>query len=372
VHLSVRIRLRLPLLLLWALALGVPDAGAARAKKLIEWGWDEPDAAFLRSHIREMEATPFDGCVYHIKYERAPGDTGNFSWDCWGRHLFTEAELQASIDDLKATPFRRFRQNFLRFNVTPGNVDWFDDFSTVVANAELAARIAQAAGSRGILFDIEQYQGPVFDYHKQQHASERSWREYATQTRLRGREVMEAFQRGYPGITVFLSYGYSIVWKESRGGWRALEHCSYGLLAPFLDGLVDGAKGRTRLVDGHESSYPEKDPRRFPVYYRQMKKELLPIVAQPAKYRRVFTFSFGIWMDNDWRKNGWDPDRPDRNYRTPADFGPVVRKALQTADEFVWIYSETPRWWTVAGRPTKLPKGYEDAVRRARRGLTAD
>ena len=32
-----------------------------------------------------------------------------------------------AIDDLKATPFRRLTERFLRVNVTPGKVDWFDD-----------------------------------------------------------------------------------------------------------------------------------------------------------------------------------------------------------------------------------------------------
>src|SRR5689334_1414081 len=34
-------------------------------KRLIEFGWDEPDTAFMKKHIGEMEKTPFDGCVFH-------------------------------------------------------------------------------------------------------------------------------------------------------------------------------------------------------------------------------------------------------------------------------------------------------------------
>ena len=37
-----------------------------------------------------------------------------------------------------------------------------------------------------------------------------------------------------------------------------------------------------------------------------------------------------------------------------------------TADEYVWIYTETPRWWSKEGGPVKLPKAYEEAVRKAR------
>jgi hypothetical protein len=31
------------------------------AKKLIEWGWDEPDTKFMRENISQMEQFPFDG-----------------------------------------------------------------------------------------------------------------------------------------------------------------------------------------------------------------------------------------------------------------------------------------------------------------------
>jgi hypothetical protein len=34
-------------------------------KKLIEFGWDEPAAAFLRKHQQAIERTPLDGCVFH-------------------------------------------------------------------------------------------------------------------------------------------------------------------------------------------------------------------------------------------------------------------------------------------------------------------
>ena len=37
---------------------------AATGKQLIEWGWDEPDPAFMRAHLGEMERLPFDGVVF--------------------------------------------------------------------------------------------------------------------------------------------------------------------------------------------------------------------------------------------------------------------------------------------------------------------
>src|SRR5215207_8691534 len=118
-------------------------------KKLIEFGWDEPDPAFLRKHITVMEKTPFDGTVFHA--------TSDFLWKGWSSRAFKEEELASAIADLKATNVKRFTHNFLRFNVTPGDVDWFDDCSPILNNARLAAKIAKTGRAAGILFDVEQY-----------------------------------------------------------------------------------------------------------------------------------------------------------------------------------------------------------------------
>jgi hypothetical protein len=201
-----------------------------KGKKLIEFGWDEPDTAFMRRHATEMEATPFDGCVFHVNYSK-PGGSGNFAWECWGPRAFTAAELKPALDDLQATHLRKFRQNFLRFNVTPGDVDWFDDFSAILHNAELAARVAKEGRCRGLLFDIEQYTAQPFDYRKQRDAKSKTWEQYASQVRLRGRDVMEAFQKGYPGLPVFLTFGYSLPWTQTQG---ARCHCHRLLTACWL------------------------------------------------------------------------------------------------------------------------------------------
>jgi hypothetical protein len=352
------------------LVASVADVAAAPLKKLIEFGWDEPDTAFLRAHITEMEQTPFDGCVFHAGAVGSDGKPLDFPWGAWGQRAFSEAELQPAIRDLQATKFRRFTDNYLRVNVTPGNVDWFDDYSTILNNARLAAHVARAGRCKGLLFDIEQYNSPLFDYRKQRDAQTKSWEIYAAQVRARGREVMTAFQRGFPNLVVFLSHGYCLPWNESAAGKKSLADCRYGLLAPFLDGLFEAARGRARLIDGYEPAYGFKDTSRFERAYRAVHEELLPIVRDPAAYRRRFSLGFGVWMDDNWRKLGWHTDDLTKNFYSPEAFEATVRRGLEVCDEYVWIYTETPRWWTAAGRPEKLPEAYNVAVRRARQGLS--
>ena len=49
-----------------------------------------------------------------------------------------------------------------------------------------------------------------------------------------------------------------------------------------------------------------------------------------------------------------------------------MRAAIEQADEYVWIYTEKPRWWSEAGRPVDLPAAYIDTVQRVRRGWLVD
>jgi hypothetical protein len=323
----------------------------------------------MRAHIAEMEKTPFDGCVFHVTYAKAGetgARTGAFVWECWSRRAFTEKELQPALDDLKATPFSRFTENFLRFNTAPGDVDWFDDFAAIVANARLAARIAREGKARGLLFDIEEYNSPLFDYRKQRDAKTKSWDEYAAQVRQRGREVMGAFQEAYPGLTVFLTFGYSLPHAQTAGNPGKLPDAHYGLLAPFLDGLLDAAEGSTVMIDGYELSYRYKELAQFTKGRKTMTEGVLPFVhADHAKYANHFSPAFGLWMDEDWRKKGWNTEDATKNYFTPEAFESATRHALETTDKYVWIYTEQPRWWTAGGASEKLPAAYEAAVRRA-------
>jgi len=337
------------------LALAAPARRASPA--LIEFGWDEPSTSYLREHIAEMERMPFDGVVLNAHYKDAAGKDAVLEWTGFGSTKIPWEALQPALADLKATRFRRFTHNFLRFNTTPGDVDWFDDFSAILHNARMAARLAKQGRLRGILFDIEQYNFPLFTFGKRKYP-ERTFQEYERQVRRRGEEVMNAFQQEYPGLTVFMTFGYALA-----GRTRAdFANTSYGLLGPFLDGLYAAARGRTQIVDGWEMSYPYHTAEQFEEAYRRMHEEGASITAVPDQYRRHLSAGFGIWMDLDWRNRGWNAEGPSKNPRSPQDLQSVLEAALHRCDQYVWLYCEQPRWFP----PEKLPDAYIEAVRAAR------
>jgi hypothetical protein len=353
-------RLLLFCVLLSALRLPLADGSEpARSKKLIEWGWDEPDTRFLRANIARMEELPFDGVIFHVAGDR----NENLCWDIWGDRQFTLSQFQKSLADLKATPFHRFTDRFVRVNVTPGKVDWFDDaaWKVVAQNFGVAAQIAKEGGCTGLMFDNEQYQSSLFDYRKQPHRAKKSFAEYEAKVRQRGREWMQAVAGHYPNITILLTFGY-VVTRPGRGE-KDRSESDYGLWADFLDGMLSACAPTTRIVDAYEDSYGYRRPEQFGRAYRTIKEKGLVWTGEKEAYRSHVQAGFGIWMDNDWNKHGWNATDFSKNYFKPEGFCESVRAALRKTDEYVWIYTEKPRWWT----NEQLPAAYVRALEAARR-----
>jgi hypothetical protein len=353
---------RIVLMLIFGIA-RIASAGEAakpkplEGKKVIEWGWDEPGTKFLRENIEAMEQMPFDGLVFHVDSSRG----GSLTWEMWGKRTFELAEFQPAIDDLRATRFRKFTDRFLRVNVSPGSADWFDDAAmrVVMDNFGVAAGVARQGLAKGFMFDVEQYNDQLFEYKKQKHHATKSFAEYQSKVRQRGREWIAAVARRYPKITILLTFGYSISRPPSgsdpSGG-------NYRLLADFLDGMWEACPDGVKIVDAWESSYTYKRPEQFRAAYETIKKKSAAWSAVPEKYTRVQA-GFGLWMDCNWRAAGWHESDFSKNHFSPADFERAVRAALEVSDEYVWIYTEQPRWWP----RQKLPQQYVNALNAARR-----
>lgn len=353
------------LLMLMILSMTADGQTKPTTKKLIEFGWDEPTTQFMQAHIEEMEQTPFDGTVFDVLAKDDKGASIQFMNHCWSNRAFTEAELKPALDDLKAIPFKRLTDNFLRFNVCPGDVDWFEEFSAVVRNAELAGKVAKEGGAKGILFDVELYAAPVWDYQKLKNAKTKSFDEYSEQVHQRGRELMGGFQKEFPDVKIFLTFGFTLPEMQIEANPAGLKAVDYGLLPAFLNGMLDVAASNSQIIDGYEPSYAYKEKAQFEEALK-IRGRSMKLVADHDKYAKHYAHGFGIWMDLDWRKYGWDVKDFTKNFFNPDAFEKSVRMALELSDEYVWIYTETPRWWSDKGKQ-KLPGEYEQALERARK-----
>jgi len=328
----------------------------------------------------------------------------DFSWEGWSTRAFTRQELQNSVEDLKATKFERFTDNFIRFCTAPADVDWFDSFDAIVANARQAAWIAREGNTKGVLFDTEAYVNPLFDYRKQKYAGTKSYAEYAAQVRQRGAEVMRAFQEEYPDITIMMlighwanfKYGYpnpSNPYNEGENAWnmwtndpRKLEFFEYGLIAPFIDGMVEAAGPGVKLVDGFEMTYQHLRNQEFVQAQRIFEESTKPFMKDPKKFHEVFTQGFGIFFDSRWQFDvdnqmhdmpgdrtqtfvGWNTKDFTNNYWQPDEIQMSLTRALKHTQKYVWLYTERTWYW---GPNKTIPAEYEQAIRNARRaaGLT--
>ena len=211
------------------------------------------------------------------------------------------------------------------------------------------------------MLDTEQYQGTLFNHPKQRDARTLPFAVYAAQARRRGIEVMTALQEGFPGLTVLLTFGPSLVRNKTDGGKKPIQDAEYGLLVPFVEGMAESRKGQTRLIDGYEPSYGYRDTTKFDAALELIRLSTPKLEA-----------GFGLWLDYDHPKYGWNTIEPARNYFTPETFETSLRAAFERSDGIVWIYSETPRWWTKDGGAVKLPPAYIEAIRKAKQAATTD
>ena len=352
----------LPVLAVVWLCMGVVQlvtaAPAAAEKKLIQFGWDEPNTRYLRANIERMERQPFDGVVFNARYFTAAGEDVIFADNGWSSTLISWESLAPALTDLQQTAFGHFTDNFLRVNVEPGTVDWFDDFSGPIANLTAAARLAFEGGTKGVFFDLEPYGFPIFQYSRQSARDAHSFDEYAAQVRKRGRQIMTALQAGYPKLTLFLTFGYGQADPEEE----SLQRYRYGLLRYFLDGLLAGAEEGTVIIDGFEGSYSYRTAKEFADAYQWIYGRHRELSSVRSSYDGHVNAAFGLWMDYGSDAKPWQEVRTERNYFSPRRLQRALGAALRRSDHYVWLYSQQPSWWS----NRKLPEAYVRAVTRAK------
>ena len=87
-----------------------------------------------------------------------PGRRGFSLSDAFTRRRFDPADVQRCVDDLAATKFEKFTDNFIAVLSQPGEVDFFDpDWDAITDNIKSLARIARAGHCVGLMLDPEQY-----------------------------------------------------------------------------------------------------------------------------------------------------------------------------------------------------------------------
>lgn len=331
-------------------------------KKLIDFGWDQPDTAFMRANLDQLEASPFDGTVYRVLYQ----GTRQLHLDWWGAALLSAPDFRPARADLAATPFRRLRSNFLRLNIGTTLIDWFDDFSTVLSNARLAARLAGEADSKGVFFDTEPVVIRPWEYTSQRDAATKTFQQYADQASLRGQQIMTAFQQGFASLWVVLTFGASMAYSDMLTKSLPLSQLRWGLMPAFMSGMAAACQAPAKIVDGNERAYGTKTAAQANTLYTETRTGAATIMNDPVKYGQTLSVGYGLWLDYLSNPAGstvlpWNIADTSLNYYPPALFQTAVGAALAKADDMVWVYTEIPRWWSAAGA-VNMPPAYSEVL----------
>lgn len=327
--------------------------------KILEWGWDTPSPVQVRDRILAMEKLPFDGVVLNLFADGHQDRTkkvdrqASFTSRDWGNKTLRREDFSESIAALKGTEFGRFTDDFLTLDVTPGNVDWFDDdaFANVVANARLLASVCKETHMRGIMFDTEAYDQQLFNYARQKNAATHSLAEYQQQAGRRGGQIMRAINAEYPGIRIIVTLAYSVGQGETD---------KYGLLPALLDGMLEAADEKTILYDGWESSYNYLTEKQFAAARKIIRQQSLQWSAVPDAMRQHWRASFGLWIDYG-EQAVWNQQDFSKNFFSPQQFGNSVAEAMRNSDGYVWIYTHHADWWD-----GQVPQAYIQAMEKAR------
>lgn len=346
---------------------------------------------YLRDHVRDFEAAfPFDGIAVDVGL----GDTP------WGTVTYTRAQFEAEVQLLRATPFAKLTDNFQMFNVRTGGVDWFDDaaFGVVIGNARAAAEVVRDAGLRGLFFDVEQYDAPVWFVPDTADAAAFAAQE--AQARRRGAAFMTALLDVKPDITVITTVSFSEVFRAVCLQGEPLAEDRYRLLPAFLDGMFEAraaARAPALIVDGFLASYAARDPRSFPLFRELEQGSWDGVQARyfsgvtsyrfatgtitwpsppglrctedvRAKLSRDMPAGFGVMLDYETIGGGTfhrEPADFDLNFFTPARLATTLTAALGSAERYVFLWSATMDFIGVSAQPPP-PAAYVQALASAR------
>ena len=198
--------------------------------------------------LDHLATLPFDGIVVTAL------PTWNVMDPEW---TWTVAELDAQFQDVgnriqSAAP--QLPKNLFGIVIEdPGDV--FDDaaWANAVGNWRAAATAARAAGFAGFYFDVEEYGDPWLDFPEDYDNPVADLAAYREQTRLRGRQVMEAIAAEWPDAAVLFTFGPWLSEPETPAEvilFQAAGADEYELLGPLFVGFLEGAGPDNLIVDG--------------------------------------------------------------------------------------------------------------------------
>jgi hypothetical protein len=206
--------------------------------------WTLPKPSWIAANTAFLDTQPFDGLIVYLAN---PDLTFRPTLSVLSTTPVEYADIAECLSPMVKLRTRRLVNNYGLISVTT-LPDMFDDWSVPVQNCANLARALKTIGIHSICFDNEQYDEPPNGpwrwkpwawYSKQKYAGSKSLSEYQAQTRLRGKQIMQALLAENPNISIMMLHGPYISETKAPAPLFPQFQSSNELFGPFFAGMLE-------------------------------------------------------------------------------------------------------------------------------------
>lgn len=319
--------------------LSITNLTVSAQTKLIEFGWDYPDAHQLSKNLPSMQSTPFDGICFSIQR------TIMEAFD-----TIKHNESYFEYPKLKKLQWGKYTDNFIilrGFGKSGGR--WFDDkvWRIFLQNMNGLSKALLAGHIKGIMFDPEYYYENTFynpwTYSKIQYPMQ-NFEEVQIKVKKRGTDFIRALQKYKTDISFLSIWITSLIAEEKK--YTSIQDTRHALLISFIEGILEGKNKGVTVIDGNEYAYWNYKPSQFLESPELLKKITLELMKSNKAKRAVpgITIAQPIFYDG---LMGRAPSF-ERGFDNTAKWkwlAENTKYAMAASKSIVWFYSERLDWW---------------------------
>ena len=156
-----------------------------------------------------------------------------------------------------------------------------------------------------------------------------------------------------------------------------LKTAWWGLHLPFTIGILDAIDDNTTFIDANEEAYYYTSALEFYQVRNILKDDARALIPPALHQKFAAKYSIGHAISADYVCGNWAnvitfPFRLSGQAKMLTIqqqalwFEHNAYYALETSDQYAWLYTEKHNWWTGAN----IPKGFEEALIRAKNKVT--
>jgi len=360
------------------------------AKKLIEFSHHSPTTREYEDRMDYYNNCPFDGISIKPSKEVAGGNI--FMVDIWDS--ISEDEKLKELKTIQSIAQKGQMEDNMLVLFGASQLDWFSDsqWRKVEEQLRFAASLCRIGKFKGILWDPEPYKPGKNPWRlsEQPGKDSHTWFEYYSQVKERGAQFIQIIQEEYPGLVILSLREFSdyqtaspfsqnlIPVKDIQATRQSLEGAWWSLHLPFTLGIIEAIDDQVTFIDGNEEAYYYTSAIEYFEVRNIINNEMRALIPPGLHKKYKANYYIGHAISTDYIAGNWAgilngfPARLTAQGKmlSPGEkalwFEHNVYYALHTSDQYVWLYTEKPNWWS----GEKVPEGFMEALLRAKEKIS--